>query len=197
MSFCSVPNLWKASCLRRKRSLLDEILLLCCCNFWFHSNGDLERPGSNFVQIQTVDQSIDADNSEKHKWTEGRGSMQCTVVVAHQHTFCNLYTLVMLPLRHAASLLPPSLFPSVLLDLTILTIFQTSHSTPTFPPLSLYHMILGSADNSATLTVHIFMSSLFLYTAVDQQCWPRLISTTPARMIALCQIFLAVLATNT
>lgn len=41
--------------------------------------------------------------------------MQCTVVVVYQHTFCNLYTLVMLPLRHAALLLPPSFRPAGLL----------------------------------------------------------------------------------
>lgn len=59
--------------------------------------------------------SIDTDNSETHISIKCSGYMQCTVVVVYQHTFCNLYTLVMLPLRHAASLLPPSFCPAGLL----------------------------------------------------------------------------------
>lgn len=56
--------------------------------------------------------------------------MLLTAVVLHQHTFCNLYTLVMLPLRHAALLLPPSFRPAGLDDVDYFSDFYyKSHST--------------------------------------------------------------------
>lgn len=89
-----------------------------------------------------MDKSIDTEDSEKHKSIEGSGYMQFTVVVVHQHTFCNLSTLlVMLPLRHAASLLPPSFRPAGLDRVDYFSDFYYKpYSTPTFPPLSIpYH----------------------------------------------------------
>lgn len=83
----------------------------------------------------TVGMSIDTCNSETEISIKGTGYMQCTAVVVYQHTFCNLYTLVMLPLRHAASLLPPSFHPAGLDDVECFS-FTANHTPP--PSLHLF-----------------------------------------------------------
>lgn len=108
--------------------------------------------------------------------------MQCTVVVVHQHTFYNLYTLVMLPLRHAALFLPPSFRPAGLL------LQATPH--PLFFFTSACHW---QWCNTVPSIVHLHVLFIPLHFSELPMLsktlfWLNTSCRTPIRMVVVCQM---------